>query len=57
MNRAVRRLVTVSAVLFALLGAGAATASADEEVSPTAVVHAVTGTTLPVDPNESMVWD
>ncbi|MFF9088237.1 hypothetical protein ACF1BE_17780 [Streptomyces sp. NPDC014991] len=57
MNRAMRRVVTVFAVLFGLLGAGAATASADEEVSLTAVVTAVTGTTLPVDPSDSMVWD
>ncbi|MFH8768901.1 hypothetical protein ACIF83_15115 [Streptomyces sp. NPDC085866] len=57
MNRTVHRAVTVIATLFALLGIGAAAASADEQAPPAAVVSGVTGVHLPVDPSDSMVWD
>ncbi|MFJ5974603.1 hypothetical protein [Streptomyces sp. NPDC093060] len=49
--------MTVFATLFALLGIGAATASADESAPSTTVVSGVTGVHLPVGPSDSMVWD
>ncbi|MFF7235442.1 hypothetical protein [Streptomyces collinus] len=57
MNRNVHRALAVFATLFALLGIGAATASADEQAPATAVVSDVTGVHLPAGPDDSMVWD